>query len=248
MKDFMSLLRAYVSLFQTAISIAHDPMGEKIKIEKPKKLINQRFKVLQFTYKFRAFFREHICPYAGSFNDKSIFPTSISISIGNTSAESIRTQFFQGFARLAYITILLLLRPQKKFPHFVIKGISFAARKALRIYYSYLRLNFLDFWLKIDFLPLNSVKAIRFFHQEYTAVSKRRKPHLCTASLGDGPYVIIRPEGEWDRSGILESFFMKELSRPELGEKFTEQMELMQPPKSCKKPDREEKPWKRVKY
>jgi hypothetical protein len=48
----------------------------------------------------------------------------------------------------------------------------------------------------------------------YTEVLLETNPHPEALTLEADPYVLIRPEGDWDRSGVLEGSASRQATSP----------------------------------
>jgi hypothetical protein len=61
-----------------------------------------------------------------------------------------------------------------------------------------------DFWAHFGARPLGHNRKITFSDFSYTEMVLDLEPDVDAITLDSDPYVIIRPEGDWDRPGVLD--------------------------------------------
>jgi hypothetical protein len=77
-------------------------------------------------------------------------------------------------------------------------------RKGFRKIYGQAQDRLVDFWAHFGAKPLGHNRKITFSDFSYTEMVLDLEPAADAITLDSDPYVIIRPEGDWDRPGVLD--------------------------------------------
>ena len=83
-------------------------------------------------------------------------------------------------------------------------GIDHARRKGFRRIYGHSRQGLESFWSRFGAKPIPGREEFLFSDHLYTEMTIELEPTEDAISLKEGPMMILRPEGDWDREGILE--------------------------------------------
>lgn len=84
-------------------------------------------------------------------------------------------------------------------------GIDFAQRKGFTRFYGHSREGLDPFWARFGAKPLSDRETFVFSDYRYTEMVLDLEPIADPISLKSEPMVILRPEGDWDRPGVLEA-------------------------------------------
>lgn len=71
-----------------------------------------------------------------------------------------------------------------------------------------------DFWARFGAKPLGHNRKLVFSDFTYTEMVLKLEPDPRAITMDSDPYVIIRPEGEWDEPGVLDRSGMRPASAP----------------------------------
>jgi hypothetical protein len=71
-----------------------------------------------------------------------------------------------------------------------------------------------NFWIRHGFRPLENAAEFVFSDFEYVEMVADLEPLPQAIHIGTDPYVVIRPEGCWDRPGVLEYSIVRAASSP----------------------------------
>jgi len=83
-------------------------------------------------------------------------------------------------------------------------SVDYIKRKGFRKIYGQAQDRLVDFWAHFGARPLGHNRKITFSDFSYTEMVLDLDPDPDAITLDSDPYVIIRPEGDWDRPGVLE--------------------------------------------
>ncbi|MGZ3325292.1 MAG: GNAT family N-acetyltransferase, partial [Xanthobacteraceae bacterium] len=73
-----------------------------------------------------------------------------------------------------------------------------------RVLYAHSQKRLVNFWEKRGFVRAADAREFAFSDFDYVEVKLEAEEHPQCITLSDDPYVLIRPEGQWDVPGILE--------------------------------------------
>jgi len=82
-------------------------------------------------------------------------------------------------------------------------AIELCRKKGYRVLYAHSQKRFLKVWEKRGFRRMGARELV-FSDFDYVEVKLETEKHPQSITLSDDPYVLIRPEGNWDTPGILE--------------------------------------------
>jgi hypothetical protein len=78
-------------------------------------------------------------------------------------------------------------------------------RKGFTRFYGHSREGLDPFWARFGAKPLSDRETFVFSDYRYTEMVLDLEPIADPISLKSKPMVILRPEGDWDRPGVLEA-------------------------------------------
>jgi hypothetical protein len=70
------------------------------------------------------------------------------------------------------------------------------------------------FWKRFGARPLPKRRDLVFSDFSYTEMLLETQPHPDAVRLSSDPYIIIRPEGDWQRPGILDDSARRAATSP----------------------------------
>ena len=83
-------------------------------------------------------------------------------------------------------------------------GIDLARRKGFRRIYGHSREGLEAFWARFGGKPIGADRHLTFSGFRYTEMVLDVGPLPDAITLDSGGIVLLRPEGDWDRPGVLE--------------------------------------------
>ncbi len=124
--------------------------------------------------------------------------------IDGEPAGCLRVRFFSEFVKLERLAVRKSFRRSTLAFDLVRTGIDFARCKGFRRIYGHSREGLESFWARFGAKPLPDREQFVFSDYRYTEMVIDLEPMADPISLKSGPMVILRPEGDWDRPGVLE--------------------------------------------
>ena len=65
------------------------------------------------------------------------------------------------------------------------------------------------FWKQLGFLPREGREGFRFSDYEYVECSRHLAVRHDAINIDSDPYMVMRPEGEWDHENVLDRSAMR---------------------------------------
>ena len=83
-------------------------------------------------------------------------------------------------------------------------GVEFCRMKGYRRIYGHAQKDLLSYYVSIGWKQLEGSSDFFFSDYPYVEIIYDTDAHPNAVGLGDDPYVLLRPEGSWDRPGVLD--------------------------------------------
>jgi len=160
------------------------------------------------------FIGEQMCPYDEEFDGNDFSATHLIGYAGNEPAGCLRIRYFSDFAKLERLVVRKEFRSSGLARQLVAAGVAFCRTKGYRRMCTYAQKRLVKFWGKCGFSISDTPRELVFSDFDYVEMVCNTKPAAETISFQTDPYVVIRPEGSWQESGILERSKARGVSRP----------------------------------
>lgn len=160
---------------------------------------------------------EQACPYEEEFDGNDFAAVHLLGYVGDEPAACIRIRHFADFAKVERLAV------RKEFRHTVVSfqlvkaAIELCRAKGYRRIYGHAQKRLLNFWGRFGAVPIPGKKEFAFSDFDYVEVMGEFEPNPHAIGIGSDPYVIIRPEGKWHESGVLERSAARPVTRPSVG-------------------------------
>ncbi|MCP4381178.1 MAG: GNAT family N-acetyltransferase [Hyphomicrobiales bacterium] len=168
--------------------------------------IVHNFEEMQKVFAIRSavYLEEQECPFGEEFDGNDFSGSHLLASIGDAPCGCARLRYFGDFVKIERLAVLRRNRHAGVGKKLVTAAVEFSRAKGYRRAYAHARKSILPFWLKLGFTQLADAPSFSFSDYEYVEVIRELEPAPGALELGAGPLVLIRPEGQWDRPGVLE--------------------------------------------
>jgi predicted GNAT family N-acyltransferase len=157
---------------------------------------------------------EQNCPYDEEFDGNDLCAMHLIGSVGSEPAACMRIRFFADFAKLERLAVRHEFRGTT-----LVFEVARAAKELCRLkgytrIYGHARERLIPFWRRLGAHPIQPQRPIVFSDFSYTEMLIPTERHPNALSLESDPYVLIRPEGEWDKPGPLEVSAQRPVTSP----------------------------------
>ena len=160
------------------------------------------------------FIGEQKCPYDEEFDGNDFTATHLIGDVGNEPAGCLRIRYFSDFAKLERLVVRREFRSSGLARELVHAGVEFCRTKGYTCMCTYAQKRLVGFWGKCGFSIPERARELVFSDFDYVEMVCDTKGAARPISFETDPYVIIRPEGSWQETGILERSIVRGVSRP----------------------------------
>jgi predicted GNAT family N-acyltransferase len=169
------------------------------------------------TIRAATYMGEQKCPYREEFDGNDFCAAHFLGFVGNEPAGCLRARFFAGFAKLERLAVRTEFRNTRLAFRLVRAGIDFARKKGFKTVYGHAQQRLVPFWRRFGGKPLENRRELIFSDFRYTEMRLDVPADPEAITIETDPYVILRPEGQWHRRGVLEDSSVRPVTSP-LGE------------------------------
>ncbi|MCG8443440.1 MAG: GNAT family N-acetyltransferase [Caulobacterales bacterium] len=148
---------------------------------------------------------EQSCPYAEEFDGNDLTGTQLLAYRGDQPVGSLRLRWFSEFLKMERLCVLPQHRVGRASRMLVKAGVALAARKGYRRVLGNAQEGKEKFWRSFGFEARSGRTPFSFSGHLYTEYWGALPDDPQAISIETSPHVLNRPEGAWDRPGVLES-------------------------------------------
>lgn len=158
-----------------------------------------------FALRGAVYMSEQNCPYNEEFDGNDFCATHVLGFVDGNPAATLRLRYFADFAKMERVAVLPKYRRTMIGKVIVEKGIDVVRRKGYRMLYGHIEKRLFKFWSRFGMKPLKKNFPLVFSDREYVEVFLELEPHAEAITMMSDPYVMLRPEGNWDEPGVLDA-------------------------------------------
>jgi len=147
---------------------------------------------------------EQACPYFEEFDGNDFCAMHLIGFVGDEPAATMRIRFFASFAKLERLAVLERFRKTELKNLIMQRSLEICGRKGYMKIYGQSQERRVGFYAKFGFEPMQKNRPLVFSDHRYVEILRESEPSAEPITVDSDPYVIIRPEGYWNRAGILE--------------------------------------------
>jgi predicted GNAT family N-acyltransferase len=155
---------------------------------------------------------EQRCPYDEEFDGNDFCGSHLLGYAGDEPVGCLRIRYFAGFAQLERLAVRQEFRSRRLGTLLMQAGIEFCRAKGYRVIYGRGRKEILGYYKSLGFRTLEGGRELSFSDHRYVEIVYEEAPRNDAIALGIDPYVLMRPEGRWDKKGILEESAARAMS------------------------------------
>jgi len=157
---------------------------------------------------------EQDCPIDEEFDGNDLVAAHFIGFIGSEPVACLRARFFGDFSKVERLAVRHQYRKSRVAFKLVQTCVEYLKRKGFRKIYGQAQDRLVDFWAHFGAKPLDKKRQIAFSDFSYTEMLLEIEPSPNAITLESDPYVIIRPEGEWDKPGVLDRSATRQVTSP----------------------------------
>src|SRR6185312_1437654 len=193
--------RGATQMHGTRTSLQNDPESRSISIRIAR---DPNDLMLVTAIRAAVYLAEQDCPIEEEFDGNDLVAAHFLGFIGSEPAGCLRVRFFGEFAKVERLAVRHQFRRSRVSFKLVQASVDYIKRKGFKKIYGQAQDRLVDFWAHFGAKPLGHNRKITFSDFSYTEMVLDIEPGPDAITLDSDPYVIIRPEGDWDRPGVLD--------------------------------------------
>lgn len=149
---------------------------------------------------------EQQCPYDEEYDGNDFAgATHLILSAGDEPVGVVRIRWFSDFAKLERMALRKEFRGGRTIFMLIREAFSLAERKGYRKIMGHAQRRVAPFWIRHFHGRIREQRGtFQFSDHDYVEVEADLHPPADALHVDSDPMVLIRPEGEWDRIGVLE--------------------------------------------
>lgn len=160
---------------------------------------------------------EQECPYDEEYDGNDLAATHLIAYVGDEPVGCMRVRCFADFAKIERLAIRKEFRKTRAAFQLVRAGFKLCQKKGYTRVYGHSQTRLVNFWSRFGFRVAEDAKRFVFSDFDYVEIIADIERDPDAVTIGNDPYVIIRPEGRWHKQGILEQSAARAVTRPSVG-------------------------------
>lgn len=147
---------------------------------------------------------EQECPFEEEYDGNDLSAMHLLAYIGDEPVGCLRLRFFADFAKFERMAIRKEYRKSRAAIQLARAGFKLCQKKGYRRVYGHIQERLVPFWSRFGFRVMENTRHFVFSDIEYIEIVADIERDPDAVTIGDDPYVVIRPEGRWHIPGVLE--------------------------------------------
>jgi predicted GNAT family N-acyltransferase len=149
---------------------------------------------------------EQQCPYAEEYDGNDFCgATHLILRRNNEPIGTLRIRWFADFAKLERVAVRNEYRGTRATLELVREAFRIAEKKGYRKILGHAQARLLPFWGRyFKGFPRESRDSFVFSDHDYVEIVAETTPPADALTIDSDPMELLRPEGQWDRPGVLE--------------------------------------------
>lgn len=149
---------------------------------------------------------EQACPYDEEFDGNDLCALHLLALEGNDPAGALRLRFFNGFCKVERVCIEPRRRGGAVLISLMAHAFELASRKGYRRMLAHMQTRLEDMWRHVmTCRVVDRDKPFDFSGYSYLTLEIPLPEHPEAISFDTDPFILLRPEGDWDQPGVLDS-------------------------------------------
>ena len=151
------------------------------------------------------------CPYAEEYDGNDLAGSSHLLArIDGQPAGSLRLRWFADFAKVERAAVLPRYRSAGIMRRLMDYALEHCRRRGYCKVLGHSQMHMIGYYGTFGFQVRKNRKRFQFSDHEYVEIELKLPPSNNAITAETAPLVLLRPEGEWDKPGVLD----KSASRP----------------------------------
>jgi predicted GNAT family N-acyltransferase len=149
---------------------------------------------------------EQACPYDEEFDGNDLCALHLLALEQGEPVGALRLRFFNDFCKIERVCVDPRRRGGAILVHLMAHAFEIASRKGYRRMLAHMQTRLEEMWSHVmTCRVVDREKGFGFSGISYLTLEIPLPEHPDAISFDADPYLLLRPEGEWDRPGVLEA-------------------------------------------
>jgi len=159
---------------------------------------------------------EQFCPYEEEFDGNDLAgATHLIARIGRQPVGTVRLRWFADFAKLERLTVMPHCRGGTAPRALLDAAFELAAKKGYRQIMGHTQVRLAPVLMRLGKVKVRAGrKKFTFSDHEYVETIRELTPPADAVNIDSDPLVVLRPEGAWDRAGVLDHSACRPATNP----------------------------------
>jgi predicted GNAT family N-acyltransferase len=159
---------------------------------------------------------EQFCPYDEEFDGNDIAgATHLIARVGREPVGCVRLRWFADFAKLERLTVSPSCRGGSVPRALLDAAFELAAKKGYRQIMGHTQVRLAPVLQRLGKVKVRPGRAkFKFSDHEYVETIRELTPPADAVTIDSDPMVVLRPEGAWDRPGVLDHSAARPATNP----------------------------------
>ncbi len=154
---------------------------------------------------------EQACPYDQEFDGNDLCALHLIACEGKDPVGTLRLRFFGDFCKIERVCIDPRKRGGAILTHLMAHAFEIAARKGFRRMLAHMQTRLEEMWRHVmECRVLDRERSFDFSGYSYLTLEIPLPEHPDAIRVDTDPFVLLRPEGEWDTPGVLDPGYSRE--------------------------------------
>jgi predicted GNAT family N-acyltransferase len=150
------------------------------------------------------FLAEQDCPYDEEFDNNDLCSMHLLAWQKGEPVATLRIRWFAGFAKIERVCVKKQVRGGAVVKLMIDTAVDIISRKGYTRIIGYIQKRLVPFWKQLGFTPRPDRNGFRFSDYDYVECERTLPARNDALHENADPFVIMRPEGEWDEENVLD--------------------------------------------
>jgi predicted GNAT family N-acyltransferase len=150
------------------------------------------------------FLAEQDCPYDEEFDQNDLCAAHLIAYLRDEPVATLRIRWFANFAKIERVCVMKHVRGGSLVKLMIETAVELIGRKGYVHIVGYIQKRLVPFWKQLGFLPRDNRDGFRFSDYDYVECERLIESPADAIGIDSDPYVIMRPEGDWDHENVLD--------------------------------------------
>ena len=158
-----------------------------------------------FAIRAMTYMAEQDCPFDEEFDGNDLCATQLIGYVEGEPVSCVRLRYFGDFVKVERLAVVKKHRGTDVACETARAAVEFGRRKGFTKFYGHSTDRVAPLWQEVGFRHVVASEAFEFSGASYREMVLETERHAEALTTRSGALCLIRPEGEWDRPGVLEN-------------------------------------------